>query len=582
MAKSSRIIDGLKTNTSYSFWVRAKNTMGVWSDLPTVVTRTTIKDTTTPAVLSSITLLLLAGAFHLKWAKPATLDLRGGGYKVYVFTSNTPASAVLIKEVGYTSDSTQVLIGEKSQDASITITAGVTYFFWVTTLDASGNESAKVATTPTSGSVAVAGVTDHGALTGLADDDHPQYRLESEDHDHSSTGLQAGNIPASSVKIPGGIGTPTYDDVQDFLRTTRSSGRITGGEVSAYISPPTADGKVSISAMEGMIFTTDTLGGNYIFFKQAAGSVDLTVLADNTVYWIYFDWNSGTPQYAATATRSNIHEYDQFPVGMAWRSGNTVAVILTGHNIWNQDRRSHDRLILKYGNMDRVSGGIVSQHADALRIQVNAGSWYVADLPFITPLGNTFYVWYKSGSSTWVKSTEVTLFSDIFDGAAARTYNTYQNGDNLAALNNKYGVYWVFLSPVGLLNILLGTTTYANIALAEAATVPSTLPPHLVDWCRLIGKIICYDGAATLYSVQTVFDSCFTLSAAIDHGSLSGLGDDDHIQYIKHALATAANDFLVASGAGVFVKKTLAETQALIGGGAGGVSFATAAVLGTL
>jgi len=52
----------------------------------------------------------------------------------------------------------------------------------------------------------------------------------------------------------------------------------------------------------------------------------------------------------------------------------------------------------------------------------------------------------------------------------------------------------------------------------------------------------------------------------IDHGSLTGLGDDDHTQYIKHALATAANDFLVASGSGAFIKKTLAEAQALIEG----------------
>lgn len=38
------------------------------------------------------------------------------------------------------------------------------------------------------------GVTDHGALTGLSDDDHTQYRLESADHTHASTGLQAGTI----------------------------------------------------------------------------------------------------------------------------------------------------------------------------------------------------------------------------------------------------------------------------------------------------------------------------------------------------------------------------------------------------
>ena len=35
---------------------------------------------------------------------------------------------------------------------------------------------------------------DHGSIGGLADDDHTQYRLESEDHSHQSTGAQAGQL----------------------------------------------------------------------------------------------------------------------------------------------------------------------------------------------------------------------------------------------------------------------------------------------------------------------------------------------------------------------------------------------------
>lgn len=51
----------------------------------------------------------------------------------------------------------------------------------------------------------------------------------------------------------------------------------------------------------------------------------------------------------------------------------------------------------------------------------------------------------------------------------------------------------------------------------------------------------------------------------LDHGlALTGLSDDDHPQYIKHSLATAISDFLVASGAGVFIKKTLAEVKTLL------------------
>jgi len=51
----------------------------------------------------------------------------------------------------------------------------------------------------------------------------------------------------------------------------------------------------------------------------------------------------------------------------------------------------------------------------------------------------------------------------------------------------------------------------------------------------------------------------------VDHGGLAGLSDDDHTQYIKHSLATATSDFLAASGAGAFVKKTLAETKTILG-----------------
>ena len=52
--------------------------------------------------------------------------------------------------------------------------------------------------------------------------------------------------------------------------------------------------------------------------------------------------------------------------------------------------------------------------------------------------------------------------------------------------------------------------------------------------------------------------------SAIDHGGLGGLTDNDHTQYILHSLADAENDFLVASGDDAFVRKTLAETGAIL------------------
>jgi len=69
-----------------------------------------------------------------------------------------------------------------------------------------------------------------------------------------------------------------------------------------------------------------------------------------------------------------------------------------------------------------------------------------------------------------------------------------------------------------------------------------------------------------LESADHSHQSAGAQAGKLDHGlALDGLGDDDHTQYIKHSLATAINDFLLASGAGAFVKKTLAETIAILG-----------------
>lgn len=77
------------------------------------------------------------------------------------------------------------------------------------------------------------------------------------------------------------------------------------------------------------------------------------------------------------------------------------------------------------------------------------------------------------------------------------------------------------------------------------------------------------DETALVFS-DTVIDAHHTRheTAAQDqvhHGGLAGLGDDDHPQYIRHTLATAISDFLVASGVGAFVKKTLTEVKTLLG-----------------
>ena len=338
---------------------------------------------------------------------------------------------------------------------------------------------------------------------------------------------------ASTVIIPNGVGTPAYSSVQDYLQATRSAGRITGGVLTAHAGP---NGTVDISEMEGMIFTTNALAGNFIFFKQPAATAGLA-LTDLSVNFVYLDWNGGTPQYLATTDRTTVNQYNQFIVGRCFRSGTSVEVqIATGFSVFNLQRRAQDRLITKYGNMDRVSGATVSQHATALRIQTDAGVFYSGNNQFTTTAANTFKVWYRTGGGAWTRSVSLTLFSAIFDGAAATVFTSFQNGTSIGTLtnNNHYGVYWIYLCPDGDLYVVMGDASYANIGLAQAAAIPASLPPYCVNYAKLIGKVICKKSAVALYSVESAFVSTFTLSSAVDHASLFNLAyaDSGHTGFV--------------------------------------------------
>jgi len=67
-----------------------------------------------------------------------------------------------------------------------------------------------------------------------------------------------------------------------------------------------------------------------------------------------------------------------------------------------------------------------------------------------------------------------------------------------------------------------------------------------------------------------------TAGNRLSHTKLDDLTTGDpHTQYTKHSLATAVSDFLVASGAGVFIKKTLAEVKTILGLGTAAYTAAT-------
>lgn len=113
------------------------------------------------------------------------------------------------------------------------------------------------------------GVTDHGGLTGLLDDDHTQYRLESADHTHQSTGLQAGQLDHGLALT--GLGDDDHTQYGLKSGTLAQFAATTSAQLFGVISDETGGSGVLVGSVN------PTLNG----ITMTAGS-DIRPTADST------------------------------------------------------------------------------------------------------------------------------------------------------------------------------------------------------------------------------------------------------------------------------------------------------------
>jgi hypothetical protein len=201
-------------------------------------------------------------------------------------------------------------------------------------------------------------------------------------------------------------------------------------------------------------------------------------------------------------------------------------------------------------------------------------------------------IYYMLGATPrWVKYTEAGFSMRTLDGTTADrlAYNQYTGGAwQLTEVgNNDFVLCHVFATTEkdNPMIAIMGQADYATKKLARAGALveikslitndvlfPEIRPIGTVIFqtntgyaSAINGKIVSTDEGDDYVDWRSETISRVAISTT-DHGSLTGLGDDDHTQYIKHSLADAANDFLVASADDTYVKKTLAETGAILEG----------------
>lgn len=375
-------------------------------------------------------------------------------------------------------------------------------------------------------------VTDRGISSGWAydhiteADPHTQYRLESEDHDHSSTGLQGGNIPGTSVVLEK-LGTSTYDDAQDFANSFGACGRKTGGVIS-----DAGSSYIAVTAGTGFIKATDDDNATLMFFDWPAPS-NIAIPANSTRY-IGVEYNSGTPQVVSRTT--DTWDLDtEFSLGVVVNDNlNSASVLHILNNPWWVTDGTTNMLerFRAEGHVvrDKYIGGLMLSVTGTRCVAVTAGTLWSNVNEFLisaidTNVSGTVELYWYSSINGW-------QYSDITQYSVTQ-WNDITQPVLQTISNNKYCNIWVYIEADDKeITLLYPQAEYVSASLAAAASAPSTLPPHLLVNGILIGKIVIKQGEDIPIAVLSAFTNVFSTSVVSDHGNLAGLADDDHTQYL--------------------------------------------------
>lgn len=291
--------------------------------------------------------------------------------------------------------------------------------------------------------------------------------------------------------------------------------------------------------------TIGTTTGLYYIYFDASGVLSLRTS--------YFDWENDTPTayiyWNATTAKAEFFADERHGVVLDWQTHEYL------------HRTQGAQIASGFGIENYVIDGDGDSDSHA-QIEISGGTFFDEDLEIIvthsaTPTANTWEqviegiaeipVFYHSGTG-WVKDTATTF--PFKQGTSRAQYNLFSGGTWSTAdvQNNKYSAMWIVATnnvnePV---IAILGQTEAANSSTIEERQFSELdLSGFPVFEFRPLYRIafVVSDGfsntpKAAIRGVQDIRRSVtagpgIPAESISDHGSMTGLGDDDHLQYLN-------------------------------------------------
>lgn len=337
---------------------------------------------------------------------------------------------------------------------------------------------------------------------------------------------------SSSVSIPTGVGSPTVDQLQEYLDNTGSSGFFLGGVLSDG-----GAGTLNVAAGSGFIRTTNDPNAELQSFKWSE-SLGIAV-TDNTTQYVYVD-DTGV---ILLSTDEFLETPDKIQIGVVTKENGSVEHVFSLGVRLQESIGQAGRFIRRVFGLsrDKRKGGLIfGQSGDASRdVSMTSGViWWgrseynIASLD--TSGAGTFQTYSASGQ----------------EEAAASQWNNlqYDNAGTLTALgNNKWANLFFFIEPDDHIIMVYGRAEHNSEAAADMEGVPSTSLPSKVASTSLLAARFTFKKSADTATISSAFEQLFANAGITDHGDLAGLTDDDHPQY--KLLVGRASDITIVNSA---------------------------------
>ncbi len=326
-----------------------------------------------------------------------------------------------------------------------------------------------------------------------------------------------GDIEADFVKIALGSGSPTIDQMQEYLDNTGSSGFFEGGDLTDG-----GAGTVDIASGSGFIRTTTDENSELQSFKWSASSG--VAVTDNTTQYVYVD-DSGV---ISLSTNEFLEASDLIKIGVVTDEGGVIESTFKLGVRLEESIAEAGRFIRRVEGISRDvrRGGLIfGESGDANRdVTVTTGSlWW----------GRTEYI--ISALDTSGADTFFTYSASGQENATASQYpnEQYDNAGTLTTMtNNRWANLFFYIEPDDHVLMVYGREQFVTQAQAENEGVPSTSLPSRLTEASVLAARFTFQKSANTAEILSAFGTTFSSAGVTDHGNLAGLSDDDHTQYL--------------------------------------------------